>query len=115
MYPRSVLLALLAALTPGCKNVDCGDGTTERNGLCVASTETVSAARCGTLTELHGDTCVPKFPPTTCDPMTTAGGAAAASLEHRLFGNLCGLPGNPSTSHHRGRSNDSANPARWHD
>jgi hypothetical protein len=72
MYPRSVLLALLAALIPGCKTVDCGDGTTERNGLCVAPSQTVSAARCGMLTELHGDTCVPKFPPTTCDPMTTA-------------------------------------------
>jgi len=72
MYPRSVLLALLIALTPGCKTVDCGDGTTERNGLCVAPSQTVSAARCGMLTELHGDTCVPKFPPTTCDPMTTA-------------------------------------------
>jgi hypothetical protein len=72
MYPRSVLLALLAALAPGCKTVDCGEGTTERNGLCVAPSQTVSAARCGMLTELHGDTCVPKFPPTTCDPMTTA-------------------------------------------
>lgn len=72
MYPRSVLLALLAALTWGCKTVDCGDGTTERNGLCVAPSQTVSAARCGMLTELHGDTCVPKFPPTTCDPSTTA-------------------------------------------
>jgi hypothetical protein len=72
MYPRSVLLALLAAAIPGCKTVDCGDGTTERNGLCVAPSQTVSAARCGALTELHGDTCVPKFPPTTCDPTTTA-------------------------------------------
>jgi hypothetical protein len=74
MYPRSILLglALLAAVIPGCKTVDCGDGTTERSGLCVASSETVSAARCGALTELHGDTCVPTFPPTTCDPSTTA-------------------------------------------
>ena len=72
MYPRSILLALLVAVIPGCKSVDCGDGTTERSGLCVASSETVSAAKCGALTELHGDTCVPKFPPTTCDPSTTA-------------------------------------------
>lgn len=76
MYPRSVLLALLAALVPGsgsgCKTVDCGTGTTERNGSCVASSETVTSAKCGMLTELQGDTCVPKFPPTVCDPSTTA-------------------------------------------
>lgn len=72
MHPWSILLALLAAVIPGCKSVDCGDGTTERNGFCVAPSETVSAAKCGALTELHGDTCVPKFPPTTCDPSTTA-------------------------------------------
>lgn len=74
MYPRSVLLALLAALTPSCKTVDCGPGTTERNGNCVAATETVSAAKCGPFTVLQGDTCVvnPMFPPTVCDPATTA-------------------------------------------
>jgi hypothetical protein len=72
MYPRSVLLALLAALSPSCKSVDCGDGTTERNGSCVAASQTVSAARCGPFTELHGDTCIPIFPPTVCDPGTTA-------------------------------------------
>jgi hypothetical protein len=72
MYPRSVLLALLAAVTPGCKTIDCGDGTTERDGLCVASSETVSAAKCGPQTELHGDLCVPTFAHTICDPSTTA-------------------------------------------
>lgn len=72
MYPRSVLLALLAALLPSCKTVDCGPGTTERNGSCVESNATVSAARCGPFTVLQGDTCVPMFPPTTCDPATTA-------------------------------------------
>jgi hypothetical protein len=74
MYPRSILLALLAAVTPSCKAVDCGDGTTERNGLCVAPSQTVSAARCGPFTVLHGDICVvdPKFPVTVCDPGTTA-------------------------------------------
>jgi len=62
----------VAALSPSCKSVDCGDGTTERNGSCVASSQTVSAARCGPFTELHGDTCIPMFPPTVCDPGTTA-------------------------------------------
>jgi hypothetical protein len=74
MYPRSILLALLAAVTPSCKAVDCGTGTTERNGLCVAPSESVSAAKCGPFTVLHGDICVvdPKFPVTVCDPGTTA-------------------------------------------
>jgi hypothetical protein len=72
MYPRIVLLALLAALTPSCKTIDCGQGTTERNGSCVPSSETVSAAKCGPFTMLQGDMCVPMLPPTVCDPGTTA-------------------------------------------
>lgn len=72
MYRRSVLLALVAALIPSCRSVDCGVGTTERNGSCIASSQTVSAARCGPFTELHGDSCIPMFPPTVCDPGTTA-------------------------------------------
>jgi hypothetical protein len=74
MYPRSVLLALVAALIPSCKTADCGEGTTERNGTCVAASQTVSAARCGPFTVLQGDICVvdPMFPPTVCDPDTTA-------------------------------------------
>lgn len=74
MSPRSILLALLAAVTPSCKAVDCGDGTTERNGLCVAPSQTVSAAKCGPHTMLHGDICVvdPDDPVTVCDPGTTA-------------------------------------------
>lgn len=71
MHARIVLLALLTALAAGCKNVDCGDGTTERNGICVPSSETVGTAQCGPFTELHGDRCVPIFPPTLCDPATT--------------------------------------------
>jgi hypothetical protein len=74
MFTRIVLLASLligAAAAAGCKNVDCGDGTTERNGACVPSNETVSTAKCGPFTELHGDACVPMFPPTLCDPGTT--------------------------------------------
>jgi hypothetical protein len=71
MHTAIVLLASLAALASGCKGIDCGDGTTERNGTCVASSETVGTAKCGPFTELHGDMCVPMFPPTTCDPTTT--------------------------------------------
>lgn len=75
MHTRIVLLAsltALAALAAGCKGIDCGDGTTERNGICVPSNETVSAGKCGAFTTLQGDTCVPMFPPTVCDPGTTA-------------------------------------------
>jgi hypothetical protein len=75
MQTRIVVLASLAAvaasLASGCKGVDCGDGTTERNGACVPASETVGTAKCGPFTELHGDTCVPMFPPTTCDPDST--------------------------------------------
>ena len=72
MYERIVLLSsLLVALAAGCKGIDCGDGTTERNGMCVPASETVGDAKCGPFTELHGDTCVPMFPPTTCDPDST--------------------------------------------
>ena len=56
----------------GCKNVDCGDGTTEQGGRCVPANETVGGSKCGPFTELQGDTCVSMFPPTVCDPGTTA-------------------------------------------
>lgn len=71
MHTRSVLLALLAALAPSCKSVDCGDGTTERNGTCVPANETIGTALCGPFTELRGDKCAPMLPPTMCDPATT--------------------------------------------
>lgn len=72
MHTRLVLPALFLALTPSCKGVDCGEGTAERNGACVPASQTVSAAKCGKFTVLQGDTCVPEFPPTTCDDDTTA-------------------------------------------
>lgn len=71
MPTRIVVLALLAALAPSCKSVDCGPGTTERSGTCVPASETVGTATCGPFTELHGDKCAPMFPPTMCDPATT--------------------------------------------
>lgn len=72
MQTRLALMSLLMTFSASCKNVDCGDGTTERNGSCVPATETVSAAQCGPFTELQGSVCVPMFPPTMCDPSTTA-------------------------------------------
>jgi hypothetical protein len=71
MHPRLVLLVLSAALAAGCKSVDCGDGTIERNGACVPSSETVGNAKCGPFTRLAGDVCVPMLSPTVCDPSTT--------------------------------------------
>ena len=71
MHPRIVLLILLAPLPASCKSVDCGDGTTERDGHCVPATETVATALCGPFTELHGNQCEPVFPPTQCDLATT--------------------------------------------
>ncbi len=71
MHTRFILV-FLPALATGCKAVDCGDGTTERNGMCVPSSETVAPAGCGPGTMLQGDLCVPRLPPTRCDPQTTA-------------------------------------------
>jgi len=70
MHIGIVLLAA-AASTAGCKQVECGEGTIERDGACVSSDVTVGTAACGPLTELVGDVCVPMFPPTVCDPATT--------------------------------------------
>ncbi|HEU4735164.1 MAG TPA: hypothetical protein VFT22_45040 [Kofleriaceae bacterium] len=75
MHARTVVLAvvvaLVAALLPGCKSVDCGPGTTERSGTCVPASEAVGNALCGPFTELRGGQCAPIFPPTMCDPATT--------------------------------------------
>lgn len=71
MATRIVFLALLTALVAGCKSVDCGDGTTEKDGTCVPASQSVATAKCGPFTELHGDTCVPMFPPTVCDNGST--------------------------------------------
>jgi hypothetical protein len=67
------ILTLLAAplAATSCKSVDCGEGTTERNGTCVPANETVSNATCGKFTELKGTECAPEFDPTVCDPATT--------------------------------------------
>jgi hypothetical protein len=71
MRTHIAFLVLLTALVASCKNVDCGEGTTERDGLCVPSNETVGEAKCGPFTVLQGDRCVPMLPPTVCDPDTT--------------------------------------------
>jgi len=64
-------LLLLPLFATGCKDVECGEGTIERDGRCAPATLTTSAAMCGPFTELEGDRCVPQFTPTVCDPETT--------------------------------------------
>lgn len=72
MPARWILIACTSLLAEaGCKTVDCADGTVERDGRCEPADQTVGTAACGPFTELQGDTCVPMFPPTVCDPATT--------------------------------------------
>lgn len=73
MTSASILISVLfaAAAAGGCKAVECGPGTIERNGECAPPDETISNAMCGPFTALQGDKCVPMFPPTECDPSTT--------------------------------------------
>jgi hypothetical protein len=71
MHARIALLALLLAFVASCKNVDCGDGTTERDGVCVAAGVTTGNATCGPFTQLQGTQCAPVLPPTVCDPGST--------------------------------------------
>jgi len=67
----AILLFGLAAASSGCKSIDCGPGTIERNGTCAPADETTVTATCGDGTMLDGDRCVPVLPPTMCDPATT--------------------------------------------
>ena len=61
----------LALLVSGCKSLECGDGTFEKDGVCVSGA-TVSNATCGPFTELVAGQCVPQFPPTVCDDQSTS-------------------------------------------
>ena len=70
---RWILISgVLGAASGGCNSVECGVGTVERGGSCQPANETVGNAMCGPFTVLQGDKCVPMFPPTQCDPGTTA-------------------------------------------
>ncbi|HET9622232.1 MAG TPA: hypothetical protein VFP84_12755 [Kofleriaceae bacterium] len=85
------LLALTLIATAGlavtsCKSVDCGEGTTERDGACVAANEAVSNAMCGPGTMLDGTQCVPVLPPAVCDDQTTQGVLDPATGVTTCFG-----------------------------
>ncbi|MBA3461106.1 MAG: hypothetical protein H0T46_14170 [Deltaproteobacteria bacterium] len=74
MNTRWILISALAALSwtgAGCKEMECGTGTVERDGACAPANLTVDKAQCGPFTILQGDKCVPMFPPTECDSSTT--------------------------------------------
>lgn len=66
-----MILALTTAAAPACKSIECGTGTIERDGNCAPADETVGTATCGPFTMVHGNQCVPIFPPAICDPGTT--------------------------------------------
>jgi hypothetical protein len=72
---RNIILCVLLSgsllSVSSCKDVECGDGTIERDGTCQPASATTSSGMCGPFTELQGDRCVPQFPPTTCDPATS--------------------------------------------
>ncbi len=73
MHTRWILIsAVLATSQGGCKSIDCGEGTVERDGNCEPANEVVGNAMCGPFTTLQGDKCIPMFPPTECDPGTTS-------------------------------------------
>jgi hypothetical protein len=63
------LLAPLSAT--GCKQLECAEGTIERDGACEPANTMTDEGKCGPFTELQGDRCVPVFPPTQCEPGTT--------------------------------------------
>ena len=66
---RYLIIAL--ALSTGCKEVECGEGTIERNGACEPADTSIDPATCGPNTMAVGDQCLPLFEPTQCDPATT--------------------------------------------
>ncbi|MEO8845691.1 MAG: hypothetical protein ABI591_10810 [Kofleriaceae bacterium] len=68
---RASLILIVFASASGCKSTECGTGTIDRDGNCEPADETTSTAKCGPFTVLQGDSCVPMFPPTQCDPGST--------------------------------------------
>jgi hypothetical protein len=65
-------IAIALALLTGCgKSLECGPGTFEVDGVCVAG-DNIDPATCGPFTELVAGQCVPMFPPTVCDEASTS-------------------------------------------
>jgi hypothetical protein len=64
------LLGVTLSVT-SCTEIQCADGTIERNGKCEAADNNVTDAKCGPGTKLDAGHCVPILTPTKCDPGTT--------------------------------------------
>ena len=71
IYLLSLLPLTALATGAGCKEVECGEGTIEREGACVRADQSFSEAKCGEFTVLVGGVCKPMFDPTVCDTATT--------------------------------------------
>ena len=59
MNTKWILISALAAYSwtgAGCKEIECGEGTIERDGACAPASQTVDKAQCGPFTELQGAT-----------------------------------------------------------
>src|SRR5688572_13600242 len=76
MLTKTLLAAaMIAAMSPAlvsCQQLECGEGTMERDGECVTGVG-VEPGDCGAGTHYdpaEGGSCVPDFPPTECGPNT---------------------------------------------
>ena len=67
-----IMVALVPLLQAGCKGIECGQGTVERDGECAPASDNPSNANCGPGTVLGpSGKCEPQIPPTECDPSST--------------------------------------------
>jgi hypothetical protein len=64
---RALILAVSVLPIAGCGGAECGDGTTERDGVCVPA---YPERACGEGTIEQGGVCVPAYPERTCGPST---------------------------------------------
>src|SRR5678815_924279 len=70
----ATLIAAASPMLTSCQGVDCGEGTIERDGVCVPADQAVEPGDCGDGTHYdpaEGGSCVPDLPPAQCDPDTT--------------------------------------------
>ena len=66
-----IILVISLSQTVGCQQLECAQGTIERDGRCEPAEVTTNGGMCGPFTMLIGDRCVPVLPPTQCDPATS--------------------------------------------
>ena len=67
-----LIISVLPLATSGCKSLECGEGTIERDGICAPGEDIPGASSCGDGTELApSGKCEPILDPAICDPNTT--------------------------------------------